>query len=115
MVEYIYSFDLDLIYQSLADRTRRDILTRTCEREQTISELADLYQMSFAAVAKHVTVLERAKLVQKRKEGRQQIVSINQHAFEFAAEYLKRFERLWRDRFDKLDDVLKVSNSKEKE
>lgn len=109
MVEYKY--DLDLIYQSLADGTRRDMLTRTLQREQTISELAELYHMSFAAVAKHVTVLERAELVSKRKEGRQQIVSINKKAFEFAAEYLKRFERLWQDRFDKLDSVLKVTNN----
>lgn len=109
MVEYKY--DLDLIYQSLADETRRDILLRTCEREQTISELAELYEMSFAAVAKHVTLLERAQLVAKRKEGRQQIVSINKKAFEFAQEYLKRFEQLWRERFNKLEHVLQTNES----
>ncbi len=107
MVEYEHAFDLDLIYRSLADSTRRDMLIRTAKRDQTISELAELYAMSFAAVAKHVTVLERAQLVQKRKEGRQQIVSINKNAFRFASEYLKRFEQLWRDRFDRLDDLIK--------
>lgn len=108
MVEY--EFNLDLIYQALADSTRRDMLLRTSERNQTISELAELYAMSFTAVAKHVTVLERAHLVEKRKEGRQQIVSINQMAFEFATEYLKRFEKIWRDRFDALDELLKGNN-----
>ncbi len=69
--------DLDRIFQALADRTRRDILERAIERQQSVSALARHYDMSLAAVQKHVAVLERAALVTKERCGREQIVHAN--------------------------------------
>lgn len=102
MVEY----DLDTIFSSLADPTRRDIVRRTIERDQTISELAERYSMSFAGVAKHLKVLEKAGLVNKRKEGRQQIVSARKETIKFASEHLKQYEKLWSERYDRLESLL---------
>ena len=102
MVEY----SVDTIFQALADETRRDIVRRTAGRQQTISELACCYQMSFAGVAKHVAVLEKAQLVKKSKEGREQMVRARSETVEFAQEYLRRYECLWNERFDQLEKVL---------
>lgn len=102
MVEY----SLNAIFHSLADETRRDVLKRTLERDQTISELADKYQMSFAAVAKHVGVLEKAGLVTKKKQGRRQFVSVKKEGIEIAKEHLQRYERMWSQRFDALEYIL---------
>ena len=98
---------LNLVFKSLADPTRRDILARVHERQQTISELAAKYKMSFAAIAKHINVLEKAKLVSKRKNGKEQIVTINGKSFAEADEYLQQYATLWSDRFDRLEEMLK--------
>ena len=97
---------LDMIFKSLSDPTRRDILTRVREREMTIGELAHKYHMSFAATAKHISILERANLVSKRKQGKQQIITINGASFEQANEYLQEYAMLWNDRFDRMEKVL---------
>lgn len=97
---------LNNIFKSLADPTRRDILSRVFEREQTISELAIKYKMSFAATAKHINVLEKAKLVRKQKNGKEQIVIINGNSLELANDYLQDYEKLWNDRFDTLETML---------
>ena len=104
MVEYI--LNLDDVFQSLSDGTRRDILSRVYKCDHTISELAVHYKMSFAAAAKHIAVLEKARLVFKRKVGKKQIVSANPKAIEFATVHLEKYEMLWRDRFDRLDNLL---------
>ena len=108
MVEQVM---LNNVFKSLADPTRRDILARVYERQQTISELADKYKISFAATAKHINVLEKAKLVRKNKQGKEQIISINGDSFELANEYLQEYAVLWNGRFDRMEEVLK----KEKE
>jgi DNA-binding transcriptional ArsR family regulator len=103
MVEYS---NLDMIFNSLADSTRRDILKRVSKRELTISELASPYTMSFAAIAKHVAVLESAKLVKKEKKGREQVVSASPRAIKAAKAQLEKYEEMWNDRFDALDTLL---------
>lgn len=105
MVEY--TLNLDDVFKSLSDATRRDMLRRVYKHDQSISELAIHYKMSFAAAAKHITVLEKAKLVLKRKAGKKQIVSANPKAIAFASEHLEKYEMLWRQRFDRLDNFLK--------
>ena len=97
---------LDDVFHSLADGTRRDILRRTIVRDQTISELAERYQMSFAAVAKHLTVLEKAQLITKRKEGRTQIISANKQTIDFAHEHLEKYEALWAERFNGIENLI---------
>ena len=98
---------LNDIFRSLADPTRRDILSRLMVRQQSISELAYKYQMSFSATAKHVRVLEKAGLVIKSRHGKEQIITINAQSIEHADEYLQQYAKLWSDRFDRLEDLVK--------
>jgi DNA-binding transcriptional ArsR family regulator len=88
----------DLIFHALADATRRDILSRVIRHEQSVSALAQHYPMSFAAVQKHVAVLERAALVTKQRRGREQVVHADLAAVRRAARLLDAYEELWRHR-----------------
>lgn len=111
MVAYLVSDDdVDLIFKALADRTRRDILRRTLTSEASISELARAYEMSFAAVQKHVVVLEAADLVARIPRGRERIILGNPDAIRRAQQLLGRFEEIWRGRIDRLDAVLADDN-----
>ena len=98
--------EIDRIFHALAAATRRDILRRTIEREQSVSALARDYDMSFAAVQKHVAVLEAAGLVVKRAVGRERLVRADPHMIARARALLDRFEALWRSRVDRLDTLL---------
>jgi DNA-binding transcriptional ArsR family regulator len=101
--------DLDQLFGALADATRRDILARVMGAEACVSELAARYAMSFAAVQKHVAVLERAHLVTKRKDGREQRVTGNPDALRRANRLLAEFERRWQARIGRLDELLAAS------
>jgi DNA-binding transcriptional ArsR family regulator len=98
--------EVDRIFAALADSTRRDIVRRVLQREQSVSELAERYAMSFAAVQKHVAVLERASLVTKQRRGREQLVHGNPEALRRAALLLDQYEGLWRDRVSRIDEIL---------
>ena len=97
---------VDRIFHALADSTRRDIVRRVLDGEWSVSALAREYPMSFAAVQKHVAVLERAELVKKQRRGREQLVHPNLRTVRRAAEVLERIEELWRERIDRFEDVL---------
>ena len=98
--------DVDRIFAALADATRRDIVARVMRQEASVSGLARGYAMSFAAVQKHVAVLERAGLVSKQRRGREQLVRGDVTTIRAAARLLGRLEDLWRDRIGRLEDVL---------
>ncbi|MET4780654.1 DNA-binding transcriptional ArsR family regulator [Glaciihabitans sp. UYNi722] len=98
--------DVDSIFHALADTTRRDIVTRVMAREQSVSDLAGAYAMSFAAVQKHVAVLERAMLITKDRRGREQIVHGDLNTLRKAARLLEAYEEIWRTRADRMDDIL---------
>lgn len=99
--------DLDRLFRALADRTRRDIVARALAGEQvSVSTLAARYRMSFAAVQKHVAVLERAKLVSKIAVGRERIVRGEPERLARARATLEQLEAIWLDRFRQLDEVL---------
>lgn len=98
--------EVDRIFRALADRTRRDILRRTLEAEQSVSALAATYEVSFAAVQKHVAVLESAQLVRKRAEGRERLVRADPETIARARRLLADYEHLWRARISRLDDLL---------
>ncbi len=102
-------YNIDFIFQALADGTRREILQRVATASLPIKDLASDYKMSFAAVSKHVAVLERAKLVTKSKEGRQQIITLKVDTLHYAQEKLSAYEKLWDTRLNQLDSLL--SNS----
>lgn len=98
--------EVDRIFRALADATRRDILRRTLGGEVSVSRLAAAYAMSFAAVQKHVAVLEGAGLVTKRPSGRERVVRGNPAVIDQARALLDRYEQLWRDRIARLDELL---------
>ena len=102
--------DLDQLFGALADATRRDILARVMDADASVSELAARYEMSFAAVQKHVAVLERAQLVTKRKDGRAQRVAGNPDAVRRANRLLTQFEERWLVRVARLDELLATSS-----
>lgn len=104
MVEY--TLQLDSVFSSLADQTRRDIISRVAYAELSVGELVQEYDMSFAAISKHLKVLEHAKLIIKRKEGRKHMVSLAPQALMCADEYLEEYRRMWQSRFDKLEMVI---------
>ena len=96
----------DRIFQALGAATRRDILARAIRQEQSVSALARHYDMSFAAVQKHVAVLERAALVTKERRGREQIVSANTPTLQKAAALLDAYEQLWIERTTRIAGIL---------
>lgn len=105
MVEY--TLQLDSIFASLADPTRRDILSKVARKEYSVGELVSHYHVSFAAISKHLKVLESAKLIVKRKEGKKNMVSLAPGALKSADEYLEQYRQTWEQKFKKLDALLK--------
>ena len=96
----------DALFHALADRTRRDILRRVLVGEQSVSALAANYDMSFASVQKHVAVLERAGLLSKRRNGREQLTHGEVEAVRSIASMLVELEDLWRGRIARIDELL---------
>ena len=103
---------VDEVFRALADSTRRDILRRCAADEPSVSRLAQAYPMSFAAVQKHVAVLERAGLVVKARRGREQLVHTDAAAVERARQALDELEATWRGRVDRMSNVLATGGSK---
>jgi len=101
---------IDRIFQALADATRRDIVRRVIEREQNVTDLAERYAMSFAAVQKHVAVLQRSGLVVKQRHGREQLVRPVVGTIGRARALLAEYEALWRGRIDRIDAILTEGN-----
>ena len=110
VVETLNDEEVDRIFQALADRTRRDIVRRTMLEDASVSTLARRYAMSFAAVQKHVAVLQRADLVTKRRHGREQLVRTNLATIRLAQQLLDQLESMWRDRLDRLEGLLDVTS-----
>jgi DNA-binding transcriptional ArsR family regulator len=96
----------DALFHALADRTRRDIMRRVLAGEHSVSALAAKYDMSFAAVQKHVAVLERAGLLTKRRNGREQLASGDVAAVRSVRSMLTELEQLWRGRIARIDELL---------
>ena len=105
MVEY--QMNLDSVFHSLSDPIRRDILCHVAKCELTVSELVEKYDISFAAVSKHLKVLEAARLIHRRKDGRKYMVALDPAALKQADEYLEQYRRMWEGRFHKLDSLVK--------
>ena len=97
----------DAFFHALSDGTRRDILRRVLAGEHSVTSLAASYPMSFAAVQKHVAVLERAGLVSKRRHGREQLASGDVAAVRSIASLLGELEEIWRGRIDRIDTLIK--------
>jgi DNA-binding transcriptional ArsR family regulator len=106
VVDVLTDEAVDDLFHALADATRRDILRRSTRGELSVSRLAGAYPMSFAAVQKHVAVLERAGLVTKERRGREQIVRSDHDAVRRARQALDQLEAAWRGRVDRMSHLL---------
>ena len=98
--------DFDRMFGALADHTRRDIVRRAISAEEGIIELASHYPMSFAAVQKHIAILERAGLVTKQRVGRRKVVRTNLERLRVVRHLLDEYEALWRGRIDRMADLI---------
>jgi DNA-binding transcriptional ArsR family regulator len=106
--------DFDRLFSALADATRRDIVRRAIDEEEGVAELAGHYPMSFAAVQKHIAILERAGLVTKQRIGRRKVVRTNAEGLRVARRLLDRYEQLWRDRIDRMTDLITMTEETER-
>ena len=109
------TFNADQVFAALADATRRDIVLRALSGREGVAELAGHYPMSFAAVQKHVAVLERAGLVSKERNGRRKVVRTNIERLGVARRLLDRYEDLWRERIDRMTDLVTDTTENQKE
>jgi DNA-binding transcriptional ArsR family regulator len=103
------TLDHNRIFGALGDATRRDIVRRAIDGEEGVAQLATHYPMSFAAVQKHVAVLERAGLVSKHRAGRRKVVRANLEGLRVARRLLDRYEELWRERVERMDQLISGS------
>jgi len=103
------ALDHDRIFGALGDATRRDIVRRAIDGEEGVAELASHYPMSFAAVQKHVAILERAGLVSKHRIGRRKVVRTNVEGLRVARRLLDRYEDLWRERVERMKQLISES------
>ncbi|ORV46052.1 MULTISPECIES: metalloregulator ArsR/SmtB family transcription factor [Mycobacteriaceae] len=102
---------VDALFHALADRTRRDIMRRVLAGEHSVSELAVSYEMSFAAVQKHVAVLEKSGLLTKRRSGREQLARGDVAAVRSVASMLTELEQVWRGRIARIDELISSEES----
>ncbi len=101
------NMQLDLLFTALSDATRRSILAQVADAEMSISEIAEHYKLTFAAISKHIKVLEKANLITKRRRGKEQVVIIVPATFNVAQEHIDRYAKMWGSRFDNLEILLK--------
>ena len=106
------ALDFDRVFSALADATRRDIVRRAIAGEEGVVELAEHYPMSFAAVQKHIAVLERAGLVGKERDGRRKVVRTRPEGVLIAQRLLNEYEELWRGRIDRMSALLDETKEK---
>ncbi len=107
------TLDHDRIFGALGDATRRDIVRRAIDGKEGVAELATHYPMSFAAVQKHVAVLERAGLVSKHRIGRRRVVRTNLEGVRVARRLLDQYEELWLERVERMDQLISGSPNEE--
>ena len=96
----------DAMFGALADATRRDIVRRAIAGAEGVAEMASHYPMSFAAVQKHITILERAGLVTKERIGRRKVVRTNLERLRVVRRLLDQYEELWRGRIDRMTELI---------
>jgi DNA-binding transcriptional ArsR family regulator len=108
------ALDFDHVFAALADATRRDIVRRAIQAEEGVVELSSHYDMSFAAVQKHIAVLERAGLVAKERNGRRKVVRTRPEGVRIAQRLLNEYEELWRGRIDRMSAVLEETKESNK-
>jgi DNA-binding transcriptional ArsR family regulator len=107
--------DFDRMFGALADATRRDIVRRAIVGEEGVAELAEHYTMSFAAVQKHIAVLERAGMVTKERIGRRKVVRTNLERLRVVRRLLNQYEELWRGRVGRMTALVTDDTTEERD
>ncbi len=97
---------LDSVFHALSDTTRRSILRDVAKGEKTVGQIARPYHMSLAAVSKHLKVLERARLIDREKQGSYQVVRLRARAMKPAQDWLAYYEKFWNQQLDALEELL---------
>ena len=110
----IQAEQLDMLFYALSDATRRKILALTGKRAHTISELAEPFHMSLAAISKHIKILEKAKLLIRKKEGRVHSCTLNPSTLKSAEECIQFYTKFWTERLDSLAEQLEEPHGKRK-
>ena len=113
MVKYSQE-TLDRTFSALSDPTRRAILRRLVARNRTVTELAEPFEISMAAVSKHLRVLEKAELIVQEREGRVRRCRLSAGPLKYAARWIDDYRRFWEESLDRLDDYLHELQQKEK-
>jgi DNA-binding transcriptional ArsR family regulator len=107
---------LDTAFSALSDPTRRAIVERLARGPKRVTEIAEPFDISLAAVSKHIQVLERAGLVKREREGREHVLSLDARPLREVARYASRFERFWNEKLDRFEAfVVAIEKEKEKE
>lgn len=104
----------DLIFSSLADPTRREILVRLASRPHTVSEIAKPYKISMPAISKHLKVLEKAKLIKREKQGREHTIFLRPEKLKTVEEYISFYRKFWNTQFDLLEVFLTTDGGESK-
>ncbi|MFD2923940.1 ArsR/SmtB family transcription factor [Halobacillus naozhouensis] len=104
---------LNETFHALSDSTRREMVRMMAQKERTVSELAEPFDMSLAGISKHIKVLERAKLLERSVNGRTHLCRLNTESLSQATEWLRFYERFWNNRFDLLESELLTAKKKE--
>jgi len=105
---------LTVTFAALSDPTRRSILQRLAGGSASVNELAGPFRISQQAVSKHLAYLKRSRLIEKRREGRQQVCTLKAAPFKEVAEWVEDYRQFWEQSFDRLDDYLKELQKKER-
>ena len=105
---------LDITFRALAYPTRRGMLASLALGEKSIGELAEPFAMSFAGASKHVKVLEDAGLIARRKVGRTHLITIDARPLEEAERWMRRWEKFWNNRLDRLEALIERDKDKGK-
>jgi len=103
---------LDMLFYALSDATRRQILALIAKRAYTITELANPFQMSLAAISKHIKILEKSKLLVRKREGRIHLCTLDATALKSAEECIQFYTQFWNQRLDLLAKQLEDSHEK---
>lgn len=106
----MFATNLDLVFHSLSDPIRRDILDRVAHGELSVTELVIHYNISFPAISKHLKVLAAAKLITKRKDGQKHMISLAPSTLASADEYLERYRQMWQSRHDILAALVEAES-----
>ncbi len=102
--------EIDKVFVALADRNRRKIVELLHEKDSTLLELAEFFPISFQALSKHIKILESAKILNKKKQGKYRILSLNRNSLKSSLEWISYFSNFWNESFDKLDALINKTN-----